>query len=643
MITELFEKLTAGASEKKAVTLSNNGGILIIDVDEATFTPQVKEQIDRIDFNFYLNDGTDEPKKVLFATKTWESLEDRAIAFNQVPASAYVEAVVVLNDSSSFAENLIPVSEFPIKVSISDENILSRSGGSGASEAEIDTKISEHNTSPTAHEDIRQLVSKAVKYKGSVENYSDLPTNPADGDMYNIVNADLEHQINAGDNVVWVADSQIWDNLGGFIDLSQLQVMMDFPSWLTEAASSPTKTMDDVIKALDDNVTTIGVIYAGEFEVSDLPNNSMNRVNAVIEVLKSSNTDFPVYQITIVSDSVAPYLWTSTSQYAHGFSGWQERPTSEDLINLKADLTDEIGKKQDTLTFDDAPTEGSDNPVKSGGIFTALSDKVNTTDLTDYVKNTDYATSSKVGVVRAGQGLAVNPTGAMYISQATQTYIDARTDTFKPITPYVLNIAVKAALTDAKRISDLTDDEKVNARGVIGALGSSDLDSYVKDTDYATTDKAGIIRVGAGFKIVNGTTLYPLMATNADIDARTNEYEPIVPANLDYAVRSVYPVVNSSVDTIVRNCIYDLGEQSTLTIALPTTSNVGDWLQFDFMSGATATTLSITSTAGLLGYDLIPESNTIYSLYLDWGIINKTGDTMTYGWRFSYSEYPIGA
>lgn len=527
MITELFEKLTAGASEKKAVTLSNNGGILIIDVDEATFTPQVKEQIDRIDFNFYLNDGTDEPKKVLFATKTWESLEDRAIAFNQVPASAYVEAVVVLNDSSSFAENLIPVSEFPIKVSISDENILSRSGGSGASEAEIDTKISEHNTSPTAHEDIRQLVSKAVKYKGSVTNYSDLPTNPADGDMYNIANADLEHQINAGDNVVWVADSQIWDNLGGFIDLAQIQESLD--------------------------------------------------------------------------------------------------------------------RKQDLLTFDDTPTENSDNPVKSGGIFTALSDKVGTSDLTDYVKNTDYGTSSKVGVVRAGQGLAVNPTGAMYISQAAQVDIDSRTNTFKPITSYVLNAAVKAALTDAKRISDLTDDEKVNARGVIGALGSSDLDSYVKDTDYATTDKAGIIRVGAGFKIVNGTTLYPLMATNADIDTRTDEYEPIVPANLDYAVRSVLPAVNSSVDTIVRNCIYDLGEQSTLTIALPTTGNVGDWLQFDFMSGATATTLSITSTAGLLGYDLIPESNTIYSLYLDWGIINKTGDTMTYGWRFSYSEYPIGA
>lgn len=34
-----------------------------------------------------------------------------------------------------------------------------------------------------------------------------------------------------------------------------------------------------------------------------------------------------------------------------------------------------LAGKQDTLTFDNAPTEDSDNPVKSGGIFSALADK----------------------------------------------------------------------------------------------------------------------------------------------------------------------------------------------------------------------------------------------------------------------------
>lgn len=37
--------------------------------------------------------------------------------------------------------------------------------------------------------------------------------------------------------------------------------------------------------------------------------------------------------------------------------------------------------KQDALTFDNIPTSGSDNPVKSGGIYTELAGKVNTSDI----------------------------------------------------------------------------------------------------------------------------------------------------------------------------------------------------------------------------------------------------------------------
>lgn len=36
-----------------------------------------------------------------------------------------------------------------------------------------------------------------------------------------------------------------------------------------------------------------------------------------------------------------------------------------------------IANKQDTLTFDNVPTQNSNNPVKSGGVFTAMSGKQN--------------------------------------------------------------------------------------------------------------------------------------------------------------------------------------------------------------------------------------------------------------------------
>lgn len=42
------------------------------------------------------------------------------------------------------------------------------------------------------------------------------------------------------------------------------------------------------------------------------------------------------------------------------------------------DINTALAGKQDTLTFDNAPTSGSGNPVKSGGVFTALAGKQGT-------------------------------------------------------------------------------------------------------------------------------------------------------------------------------------------------------------------------------------------------------------------------
>ena len=64
---------------------------------------------------------------------------------------------------------------------------------------------------------------------------------------------------------------------------------------------------------------------------------------------------------------------------------------SKTLTSLVVD-TDEntldtlLDKKQDTLTFDTAPAEGSTNPVTSGGVYTALADiDTSSVDLSDYV------------------------------------------------------------------------------------------------------------------------------------------------------------------------------------------------------------------------------------------------------------------
>lgn len=90
-------------------------------------------------------------------------------------------------------------------------------------------QVTEVSTALTAHKDdhnnphqvtAAQLgLATVYKYKGSVETYADLPTSEQQiGDVYNVKQADPDHNIKAGDNVAW--DGTTWDILAGVTDLS---------------------------------------------------------------------------------------------------------------------------------------------------------------------------------------------------------------------------------------------------------------------------------------------------------------------------------------------------------------------------------------------------------------------------------------
>lgn len=80
---------------------------------------------------------------------------------------------------------------------------------------------------------------------------------------------------------------------------------------------------------------------------------------------------------------------------------------------------------------------------------------------------------------------------------------------------------------------------------VLSALETQkvDLTDYIKNTDYVTNNKAGIVRTlsGYGVIVINPSTgligIQP--AAENDIDEKTNNYKPIVPSKLEYAVKSV--------------------------------------------------------------------------------------------------------
>ena len=66
-------------------------------------------------------------------------------------------------------------------------------------------------------------ITNVYKYKGSVNNYSELPAeNNSVGDTYNVVNAYLNYP--AGTNFAW--DGEKFDALGGSIDFQKLNFLL---------------------------------------------------------------------------------------------------------------------------------------------------------------------------------------------------------------------------------------------------------------------------------------------------------------------------------------------------------------------------------------------------------------------------------
>lgn len=184
-------------------------------------------------------------------------------------------------------------------------------------------------------------------------------------------------------------------------------------------------TMTELIDSLDNKNIASGHIYFGGVMCSDLPNN-MVQAELKIEIVKNSD-GLNVYYFTIISTEVQPYMWTGTG-YQGEFSGWQARTYDEELKNY----------------------------VKTTSI------------------NSDY-----------GIGIGGESNDLLVLQYAVNSSITSRTGSYNPITPENLNFAVKASLTDSKRISDMTEEEKENARNVIGVKTPYEI---VKENGYTKTE-----------------------------------------------------------------------------------------------------------------------------------------------------------
>lgn len=95
-------------------------------------------------------------------------------------------------------------------------------------------------------------------------------------------------------------------------------------------------------------------------------------------------------------------------------------------------------------------------------------------DLTDYVKNTDYATENKAGVVRVigAQGIGIN-NGGLYINPSNTYLLQQQTSMYNPVVPSNVAMAVKQGLINPNKSTSYpanwTEEEKTSARNTLGA------------------------------------------------------------------------------------------------------------------------------------------------------------------------------
>ena len=88
--------------------------------------------------------------------------------------------------------------------------------------------------------------TNVYKYKGTVNNYTDLPTSANNGDVYNVVNGYGLYP--AGTNYAW--NGSAWDALGGALDLRDYSTTEEMQSYVTTQINTTLGGLEDELRGI---------------------------------------------------------------------------------------------------------------------------------------------------------------------------------------------------------------------------------------------------------------------------------------------------------------------------------------------------------------------------------------------------------
>ena len=283
-----------------------------LDVDDDYNETYIRQRfIAQADGACYVRFGTIVPDSSPIEVSSWTGWVKYALA------SELTSAVETINNSITSINGEI----ITIKGDITsiESDITELQGSLGSAEDDI-TAVTNALDAHKADYDNPHKVTAAqlglatvYKYKGSVETYADLPTSGQQvGDVYNVKQADPDHNIEAGDNVAW--DGEKWDILAGDTDLSgyaQLNAANTF-------TAANTFNSNIVVRAAT-AAGSAGVITLGEkpsFKTAQCLINAPGNGNLIFQASENGIVALQsgsVLQWSVVSDEAN----TKTSAYLH--------------------------------------------------------------------------------------------------------------------------------------------------------------------------------------------------------------------------------------------------------------------------------------------------------------------------------------
>ena len=208
------------------------------------------------------------------------------------------------------------------------------------------------------------------RYKGNKRTYAELllVTDMVVGDVWNIEEADVEHDINAGDNLAWNGSN--WDNLRGYIDLSDYYkkgeidnkfsvVDTELKNLDKELKAKFAKAEEDIEKAKQESEA---LIESTRTELSqDIATNITDVNNRIQNVQTDLNNKKAELDATIADHhdelestktdlaNTKLNLETTKTNLTNELESTKTNLTNE-IESAKTDLTNEINKVKDKIT-----------------------------------------------------------------------------------------------------------------------------------------------------------------------------------------------------------------------------------------------------------------------------------------------------